>query len=203
MQNFKLKLNNKKTKKNKKEISKGFTLIELLTAMGLIVVVGAVIGGILFSSLRGSNKAVVVARVKQSGTYAISQMTKMIRDAKSFDGIYNGSSFVTDCDPPVQSPSLNSQLRITSFDDGQTTFVCGPSTISSYNSAMSISLLDSSAIDLNTCQFICRQTSPSSPPTFDIEFSLSAKTTSSFTEQRASQDPIPFKTTVGIRNFIR
>ena len=170
----------------------GFTLIELLTVMAVATFVGSAIMGILFSTLRGATKASRITTVKQNGNYTISLMTKMIRNARSFDGISSdGISYVSLCPAQITGTSV----KITSFDDKQTTFKCvttTPTTISS-NSA---SLLDTSSVELSSaapCQFTCNS------GVIGITFSLLDKDASILPEQKV--EPIKFNSSVVLRNL--
>lgn len=170
-------------------IQTGFTLLELLAAMVVLIAVGTIIGAILFASLRGATKTNTITNVRQNGNYAISQMTKMIRGAKTLDLP----------DPCVSPPSPTPiptypSVTFTSFDGGQTIFSCDSDTISS-NSA---SLLDTSVVSLLSCSFTCSRTSFSDVPTIGINFTLIQSGISAFNEKKAS---IPFQTTVLLRNL--
>lgn len=191
----------------------GFTLIELLATMIVVLTVGAVMGGILFSAVRSNNKASTLTTVKQNGTYAISQMSKMIRYAKSFDGVTTDATsgspvYTTDCVQPTVAPLTPTptpvaykRVKITSFDGGSSTFWCesvgvSPATISS-NSA---SLVDTTAILVNTCSFACTQASINDPPVISIDFNLRQRKSTLFAEQQSKLD---FHTSVAFRNWSR
>ncbi len=168
----------------KKKKYTGFSLIELLIAVAIMLIVGTIVTSVLFVSLRTSSKSETTLLVKQNGEFALSQMTKSIRFAKQLDS-------PASCVTPVTQLSVT----ITSFlDGGQTTFSCSGSTIAS-NGA---SLIDTTAVTASGCSFICSQTSSSQPPTITIQFTLNARTTSSFVETTATA---PFKTSVTMRNF--
>lgn len=172
--------------------SKGFTLIELLVVMGIFLAVSAVAGAILFSSLRGSEKTATLDQVRQNGNYALSVMTKLIRNAKTLDY-------------PTSASCLNSttvaEIKFTPQDgSNQTIFRCnemidGLPTIASNGS----SLLDTKQVSLipNNCSFICVQTSGAQPPNLKIKFTLSEAGTTTFVEKKAT---VPFETSVTLRN---
>lgn len=171
---------------------RGYTLIELLTVIAIVVVVGVIVAGILISSLRGGSKSNVLDNVRQNGNDAITQMSKMIIYAQSFNGVSNdgGVSYTTNC--AQVSPSYQ-YIKITSFDGGKTIFSCNGSTIAS-NGA---SLIDTASVSLILCSFTCTQNNFGQAPTIGINFTLSQNTSSSFSEKQAT---IPFKTSVTIRN---
>ena len=162
---------------------RGYTLIELLTVIGILSVI---VVSVVFISLRGSQKSDKLETVRQGGDTALSQMVRSIRYAKTLNT-------PASCVPAVNSSSIT----ITSLqDNGQTTYSCNANTISS-NSA---SLIDTNAVSVTACSFTCSQQRVSDPPTIQIQFSLSAKNSNSFTETQAT---IPFQTSVTLRNYIR
>lgn len=180
----------------------GFTLIELLAVMGVLIAIGTVMGGILFSALRGSTKTNTIVRVKQNGGYALNQMAKMIRDARRLDA---EQSCIAISPTPI---ATSSSLTIVNFDGGQTTFICndmtnGVSTIASQSgSDTPVSLLDTTAVGLSACYFTCIQETAASFPVVSIFFSLTSGTANpSFTERLASSSAIPFQTSVILRNL--
>lgn len=195
----------------------GFTLIELLAVMVVVIVIGGIGFSIIFSSLRATNKTNTLTSARQNGNYAISQMSKMIRFAKRFDGISADdslNSYLTNCAqetvvPPSPTPTLVEYhyLKVTSFDGGQTKFSCAPATlappaglISSGSGTTTLPLIDTTSIIVNSCYFTCDQTSSSDFPTISINFNLSQKEQNPLVERKASID---FNTSIVIRNLNR
>lgn len=175
----------------------GFTMIELITVMIVLLIISGIVLSIMFSSLRVTNKTNVLTSVKQNGNYAISQMEKIIRNAKNFNGVKVNlaDSYLSFC------PSGSTQhhfLKITSFDGLETEFICD--TQISSNSG---SLVDLNSVDVSSCFFTCSQTSSSDFPTININLSLSQRSTSSFVEHKASASAILFQTSVTMRNLNR
>ena len=194
---------------SKFRLSKGFTLIELLVVIGILVFVGGMIGSILFSSLRGTNKTNTITIVRQNGEFAITQMAKMIRNARDFNGVStDGSTLVTDCSKIVAPTPSPAYVSITSFDGGSTTFSCCGSKITSSSASLSsvctagnyTELIDTNAVTLNSCSFTCTQSTSFDSPTIGINFSLSAKGTNLPPEKTAT---IPFQTSIMLRNVER
>ena len=201
---------------------KGFTLIELLVVIAVLVFVGVFIGAILFSSLRGTNKTNTLTVVRQNGSFAVSQVTKTLRNAKSFEGVsIDGSlnSYTTDCTqiiPPSPAPTpvpvKYYYLKITSFDSGVTIFSCSGNPGDSENpltlSSNSASLLDTTAVsipDSNSCYFTCSQSTISDFPAIGINFFLRefVPIGALLPEKTASAAAIPFQTSVLMRNIGR
>jgi prepilin-type N-terminal cleavage/methylation domain-containing protein len=166
--------------------TRGFTLIELLVVMSIVVIVGGLIVSILFITFRGSNKAETMSIVKQNGTFALSQMVKQIRYARSLD-------MPSSCVPTANAPTLT----VTSLADGeQTTFSC-PSSQNTPITSNSAALVDSNAVSVTYCSFTCTQNNISEPPRVTIQFTLSSVNTSGLVEAKSS---IPFQTSVIMRN---
>ncbi len=188
----------KKLKTQNSKLKTGFTLIELMVVVSVLVIAGGIALGTLFSALRGATKSQSVTSVRQNGNSAISQMTKMLRDAKRFEGVsIDGTNYVTSC-----AVSGYKAIKITNFDNGITTFKCDTSTISS-NSA---SLLDTSSVTLASCQFTCNQSSVIDTPHIGIIFSLSNFAPTGMIplfENTASASAVTFQTSVVLRNIGR
>lgn len=181
------------------KFQKGFTFIELLTVAAVIVVVGVMIVAVIASSLRGSNRSNNVSDIREKGTFIISQMSKTLSYAKSFDGVsVSGAvgSFTADCTisiVPPPPPTQYKHIQITSFDLGQTTYSCTTDNIAS-NGA---NLINTANMSVTACYFTCTQGGLSDSPQIDIHFTLSKNPTSTFVENRIST---PFQTSVGFRN---
>lgn len=199
-------------------MQRGFTLIELLVVIVLFGTIGSVIGSILFSAFRGSSKSALLTTVSQNGSYAITQMSKMIRsgqwNAGNGDGVSvddSSGSYTTNCFTPSPTPTLQYHyLKITSTTDGlQTKFICdtinnpsNPIASTSGSTWSNISsLVDTSTVKVNTCSFTCSQTSATDIPLITIDFTLQQAGSSSFAEKIVS--PIDFNTSVELSNISR
>src|SRR5690349_14368779 len=77
----------------------GFTLVEMLTVIAIFIVIGSVVTSILITSFRTSSKTDIVTAVQDSGNYALSQMSKTIRDARGLTDPFP-------CNPPVTTQSM-------------------------------------------------------------------------------------------------
>ncbi len=184
--------------------NKGFTLLELLVVMVVLISTGIVIGGILFSSLRGVTKTNTLTAVRENGDFAISQIVKMIRNAKEFKGVStDGETFFNDCS--VGGVPKYYHIKITSPDGGETTFSCEFATISSKSASFSnISLIDTRAVVVkqDSCFFTCSQESLTETPTIGIRFSLQQEESINvFQGERTAA--IDFQTSVTMRNALR
>lgn len=160
-------------------LSKGFTLIELLVAIMVLAVVGSIVVGIVISTLRGTNKTNNLTDVRQSGDYAISIMSRMIRNSQS----------IISC--------ANNTISITSPDQGVTEFMCKsaggnvPATIAS-NSASLFPI----SVSVSPCSITCVPIAAGSYQTVTISFTA-APTNAVSADRTAS---IPFITSVQTRN---
>ena len=192
------------------ESPKGFTLIELLIVIAVMVSVLAIVVGVVTSTLRGSNKTSTINNVRENGNYAISQISRTINYAKSFDGASLDGVTSWTCDinlpPPAPTPIpvKYKAVRITSFGGEVITFSCNNSTDTPSETIVSNteSLIDTTSIVLpipipTFCFFTCKQDRITDSPTLGINFTLIAKTNSLLVEQQAS---IPFTVTIKTRN---
>ncbi|MBI2430427.1 MAG: type II secretion system protein [Candidatus Levybacteria bacterium] len=173
-------------------MKKGFTLIELLVVMILLLTVGTIIGVILFTSLRGTNKTNTITVVRQNGNFAISQMVKTIRNAKRFEGVSDdGTNYTTDC----LEESSGGFVKIITPQDDQVIFSCNNLS----------NLIDESAVSVvgDSCYFICSQDGALSPPTIKINFTLSQYQQQGSTLLPEKTAIIPFETSVTLRNAPR
>lgn len=196
----------------KHDKNEGFTLIELMVVITVLIVVGGVLLGTLFSTLRGVTKTNTINTVRSNGNYAITQMAKMIRDAKTLDKL-NATSFtscvVTQPVSPTPLPTLIplSSITFSSFDGGQVTFSCDSTTISSASATLNpVSLIDTSAVSLTSCAFYCTQETILDAPRIEISFSLKQYEAPGINlglERKASVSAIPFHTSVTMRNLGR
>ncbi len=192
---------------------KGFTLVELLAAIIVLVSVGTIITSIVVSTLRGTNKTNTLTSVRQNGDFAISLMSKMIRDAKSLDEVPGGTTYTsTSCVvsvpgplTPTPVPTSYTSIKFTSFDGGSTLFTCDVS--GNKITSNSATLIDATAISLSSCSFSCTRQRYLDSPVIGINFSLTeyrptpvggGPGVTHFIENTSS---IPFQTSVIMRNL--
>ncbi|MDO8573980.1 MAG: type II secretion system protein [Candidatus Daviesbacteria bacterium] len=103
----------------------GFTLVEMLVVMAITAIVGTMLMVIFTNTLRGSNKAQILAVIKQNGQAVLDNMDKNIRGADNVicptpsnpsntlvivkNGCYTRYKFV---DPtPDPNPTQNGQIQ--------------------------------------------------------------------------------------------
>lgn len=182
---------------------KGFTLVELMVVITILATIGAVVLNTVLITLRTSIKTNTINEVRQVGTYTISQLSKTIRNAKSFQGVStDGTNFRTNCVSSSISPVAYEAVKITTFDGNDVVFSCAGNTIASDGA----SLINTASVQVASCTFYCAQRTILDTPTIGIDISLTQFTptgTHVLNENTASASAIPFQTTVLIRNVSR
>lgn len=176
--------------------SSGYTIIELVIVIMVMLVVGGIIVGILYSAIRGTTKARVNNNISQNGSYAITVMTNFLANAKALIQVTDPFGNVFDsCVSDGINPIDGVSVTIQNYDGGITTFACENGYISS-NSASLIHTEDVEMIT-ETCRMLCIQDSFYSVPRIDISFEL---------QNKNAQDPATsgrslFETSVNLRNY--
>ncbi len=182
----------------------GFTFVEILVVLAVLMVTGAVVGVILFSTLKGATKTNTLSVVRQNGNYAIAQMSKTIRNAKQFNGVSINNDqnvpYTTDCTASDSTPYK--YLKITDTNDQSVVYSCETTTTSGIISIRT-SLLDANSVVVNSCSFICTQINFGDNPTIGINFSLSQKQAPGTTPLSDNQATVQFSTSINTRNLAR
>ena len=185
----------------------GFTLVEILAVLGVLVTVGGIAGAIIFSSLRVSNKANNLEKIRQNGSFALSKMSRTILYAKSFNGVCFGDDCThnNDCTTPQVSPLPTpvkySSVKVTLFDESEITYSCSPAgtptTLISTQNSQDTDLIDVNTVSVVSCYFTCSQLFKTNSPTIGINLELAQEGDPQFAEKQAS---ISFSTSVTMRN---
>ena len=118
---------------------------------GVLVIAGAVAASVFFTSLRGSTKSRVEAKLKEKGQFAISVMERMIRNAEEIENIS------TRC--TSGEGKSGSEIRIVNRDRGTTIFSCDDER----DEIASNSVTLVSDVDVENCDINC-QWDGSGPP---------------------------------------
>lgn len=182
----------------KRHYNLGFTLIELLAVMVVFLTIGMYITGIIISTLRNNNKTNAVTAVQTNGTYVTTEISKLIRNARSLTP--------SDTCGTIASPAVSSSLSFVNIDGNTTTFSCTTDAqnrpIISSNSAV---LTDPTQVKWVMCQFTCGRNSPTDYPVIGINFTLQyvSNGSSKFVDQAASASAVPFQTAIIMRNLER
>ena len=171
------------------DTSKGFTLIELLVVMGVLAIMGGVILSIFFSVLRGTNKTNQLIIVRQNGNYAISQMSKIIRNAKRLE-------YPASCTPSVSTP----YITLIGQNDEQIILEHYPisNILRARSIASTVNLTSNTQVRATNLQFTCTQAPNSNTFLIYISFIVSQSSTNPGSENSAS---LPFSTSIAFRNY--
>lgn len=195
---------------------KGYTLVELLTVIVVLIIAGTLIISIFVSSLRGTNKTNSITAVSENGRYALEQMSRSIRNAETFEGVsLDGIDYTTDCSvpavgvlTPTPTPAQYRSIQFAGPSGEDVVFMCrytdpntGKLTIASQSGSESLSFFDTEAVSVSKCYFTCSQSDISETPLVSVNFSLQATLSGTFLfDNKASASPVPFSTSIFIRN---
>jgi prepilin-type N-terminal cleavage/methylation domain-containing protein len=175
--------------------SDGFTLIEVIVVVALSVMITLAATSLFMTTLRASNKKVMISRVKDEGDYALSQMEFLLR---------NAVKLVADPSNPA-APVCSSGSTSISFKsaDGGTTTLYATNGTGSVIASKSATLanpvyLTSDAVTLTNLAFTCQQSVGSTGTYVKVSFTLQKDSTEFNEPQPTTQD---FATSVSIRNL--
>lgn len=176
----------------------GYTVAEMLTVVGILVAIGSILTGILYSTLRGSNKTTITTAVTQNGNYAVSTITNSIINSTSVVSL--DEVLVADC--LLTTTSVKS-IVLKNADGSTTTLSCvqgtSPDTENGRITANSIDLINKNQVAsiYSSCSFTCTQKDSYSPPIIDFKFTISdINATTNETKASAS-----FGSSVSLRNL--
>ncbi len=172
----------------------GFSLVEILVAIAIIVTSTTVVLAILTSSFRTSNKSTSLELVRQNGTNAINQITRVVSYADSFVRADSAST----CPLP---PGGNYQaIVVNSLESGriiEKRIYCTSSDLRMNDNFGDVSLLSKQVVLENgSCSFTCSQDNSLSP-VIGLKFSLSSSV-GNLAERKARLD---FSTSIKMRNL--
>lgn len=168
----------------------GFTLIEMLMVVFLFALIMTLSGALFSAVLKGSSKSEINKDVKQAGDYAMSQMERNIRNAKTVK-----------CRTDINAATI----EVTDRDNILTTYNCLFHAVDGVNVAYiasnSAQLTGDNVTLSNTAcpgdlNFTCNMTV--TPPQVTISFTLFQKGTSTKPEDQAS---VKFQSTVNLRTY--
>lgn len=92
-------------------MKKGFTLVEMLVVISVLSVVGVIILTIFTRTLKGNNKAQILAAIKQNGQAVLENMDKTIRGADNAVCIGKYQSTYDNTIVVVQNGSMYTRYR--------------------------------------------------------------------------------------------
>lgn len=76
----------------------GYTMIELLAVVAIIGLIGVSASQLFFTTIRGGNKAQVIADVKQEGDYVINKIERLVRNGTAISACGANNLQVEDVD---------------------------------------------------------------------------------------------------------
>lgn len=171
--------------------NRGYTIAELLAVISILVIISGIISGILYSTLRGSNKTRITTEVSQNGSYVVSVLSSIITDSNSVTQINGGD--ISDC---TASP-VGDSITLERLDGEFTTLSCAGNTISSN----SVSLINTNQVQIEegSCSFSCAQLSddPYAVPMIQFTFRVKDKDSAFFENQAGAT----FESSVSLRNY--
>lgn len=184
---------------------RGYTLVELLVGLTVILAVGSIVFAIFVAGLRGANKSTSIEAIRQNGSSALNQITRAVRNAKTFNGVSLGgvSSFTASCvmpNGPTPPFTQYSAVSVTSFEDATDVYRCPSENETAVFKNNSPLTDESVSVVPGSCYFTCVQTGVASAPSVGINFTLQnqVQTGSADIDSEAT-----FTTTVSPRNFTR
>ena len=159
----------------------GFTLVEMLIVTAVFMLLGVLLVNSLFSILKSNTKAELMKEIRQSGSYALDVMSKMIT---------NGIITDTNCS------AANSSIVIKNPDGGETTFECSGDP--AYIASNSAQLTNIQQIKISSCSsvFQCEVIGENTRKVI-INFVLRQKGSSPRPEDQAQQT---FQRVIMVRN---
>jgi len=187
--------------------SRGYTLVEVLVAVIVVIAIGVIIVSILSSTLRVTRKTNVVSSIRTSGNQAITQMAKLMKFAKKFEGVStNDITYVLDCThdvvapTPTPTPVPYKYLKFKGEDDSEIKFWCDDTNDTIILNTVSLLDIDTVKVANDKCSFTCSQDRLSTNQVITVYFQLRQAEDSTFAE---SQFSIPFETSVVLKNLVK
>lgn len=184
----------------------GYTLIELLVVSGILVAVSGIIGGILISTLRSTETTKSRTQITQSGNYALSAMSELVKRSKDVVNVGDGEiADFTGCavDPPPTGESITLLMPegrhvILSCTEQPQRIASRSGDVTYYLTSDDLTLVEEEE-DAGRCSFTCNQSSRFSAPNIDIRFKLGQREGTSGVHEDTVES---FQTQINSRNFI-
>ncbi len=170
----------------------GFTLVELLVVMAIIALFGGAIVSILFSLFRGASKTNTIITLRQTGNYAVDQVTRIVREAKSLD-----NPTTDDCDgSPITSNTIDLTTQDVDLNLQTTSLSCAGGNLTSTTNGSPRTLIDGTKVGVS-CNFSCTIDTVSQIPVITFSLSIFQKNDMANTENSGKLD---YSTSILMRN---
>lgn len=167
---------------------KGFTLVETMITITLLAVAVVLGNRLFFSVLKGTNKSDQLTLVKQNGDYALSVMSRMIRNARLIE---NCTSDTIEIENPDEAANPANTWTKFIFDSSNKYIASESSSLLGANARIT-----DTGVELTAGSFTCTLGSNDEPSQVTINFTLEAPGLRP--EEKASAN---FQTTVEMRNI--
>lgn len=178
-------------KKSNNKANSGFSLIEVLIGSFIVFATTAVVLSMIISSFRISSKTTTDSVIRQNGNYALTQISKMLQFADTFESITCGGNTFDNCSITRSSCSRVDFV----YKNTPANVACAGGEVR-VNGATSI---DSDKVEVvsGSCNFTCTQ-NPETGPVIGISFTLTSGGSGTVVEKRSEMD---FSTSVRMRNL--
>ncbi len=162
---------------------RGFTLIEVIVVLGIFAVISAMVPLIFSSILKNTNKSYLSGIVRQEGSYAVSVMESLLRNAEDVSG---------SCQTGMTS------LKILDNGGQESEFICVDAGLAGGYIASNSARLTTTKVKLSDCSFNCESFGESLPKKIGIDFTLSQAAEGTLSPENSFS--MTFQSTVSIRN---
>lgn len=175
----------------------------MLVTIVIIAMVGGTIAGILSAMTRGVSKSNANAVVRQNGETALTQASRIIRNAQRFLGvsISGVENYINDCSPnpaaPTPPPGGYKYIKVLNFSDTEDIIQCEDSPGDIRLNGTSLINTNEVEMEANSCSFVCSQKSLGGPVTMTIEYKLNLRG-----QPGETGSPLLFRTSVTSRNSL-
>lgn len=163
---------------------RGFTLIEILVSLMIFAILAVVANQILFTTLRGTSKSEVEARVRGEGNYALSVMERALHSSR---GIVSCSSNKVEY---LDEQGL--RAKFICFTSGDSKVASGSASIADGN----LPRITSSQVSIDVCSITCD--TAAEPPSVSVQLELSKRGSGGLRPEERSQ--LDLQTRILLRN---
>lgn len=168
--------------------SRGLTLVELLVSLSITITLMTVVVAVMIATFRGASKSSIVEDIRQNGNSALTQITKQVQFADSFDGAVPSDPALDVNNGACTTDSISYDQ--VSFTDNDISHSLECST--NAETGETVLRLDSNdVIDPNkavvlSCSLTCTQASDTDTPIIGINFTLKNKQADAVAEKTAT-----------------